>query len=106
MAIYDLGHDSGADPGGDSGSVNKRRGPIVAMKSPSNTPSLPLGVPKHVWIFAAVALIFAINTGLMMSGGPMFPGMGMRSQVELTNVVIENPDKLTRTTTQMVRPWR
>ena len=29
----------------------------------------------------------------------MFRGMGMRSQVELTNVVIENPDELTRSTT-------
>ena len=47
-----------------------------------------------------MAVAFAINTGIIMSDGPMFRGMGMRSQVELTNVTIDNEEALTRTTTQ------
>ncbi len=79
---------------------------IAAMTSPSNSSSSPLGVPKHIWIIAAVAMAFAINTGLMMSGGPMFRGMGMRSQVELTNLTIDNQEALTRTTTQFALSLR
>ncbi len=64
------------------------------MTNPCNDPSPPLGVPKHIWIIAAVAMAFAINTGLMMGGGPMFRGMGMRSQVELANLTIDNAEAL------------
>lgn len=67
---------------------------------------MPLGVPKRVWIFAAVALLFAINAGWMMRGGSMFPGLSMRSDVALANVVIDDLDKLTRTTTLMVPTLR
>ena len=76
------------------------------MANPSTSSSLPLGVPKHIWIIAAVALAMTINVGLMMSGGPMFRGMGMRSQVELTNVTIDNEKALTRTTTQVALSLR
>lgn len=72
---------------------------IAIMTNPSNSSSLPLGVPRRIWIIAAVAMVFAIIMGLMMSGGPMFRGMGMRSQVELTNVTIDNEKALTRATT-------
>ena len=73
---------------------------IVVMASPSNSSPLPLGVPKRIWIIAAVAMAFAINTGLMMSGGPMFRGMGMRSQVDLANVTMDDEKALTRETPQ------
>ena len=72
---------------------------FVVMASPSNSSPLPLGVPKRIWIIAAVAMAFAINTGLMMSGGPMFRGMGMRSQVDLANLTVDDVEALTRPTT-------
>ena len=79
---------------------------IAIMANPPKSSSPPLGVPRRVWIIAAVALAVTINVGLMMSDGPMFRGMGMRSQVELTNVTIDNEEALTRATTLAALSFR
>jgi hypothetical protein len=72
------------------------------MTTATDNSALPLGVPKRIWIIVAVVTVFAVNVGLTFGNGKLFPGLGMRSQVELANVVIENPDSLTRNTTTLV----
>ena len=72
------------------------------MTPGTDSSSPPIGVPKRIWIIVAVVTVFAVNVGLTFGNGKLFPGLGMRSQVELANVVIENPDRLTRGTTTMV----
>jgi hypothetical protein len=72
------------------------------MTTGTDNSSLPMGVPKHIWIIVAVVTVLAINAGLTIGDGRFMPGLGMRSQVELANVEIDNPDKLTRSTTTMV----
>ena len=72
------------------------------MTTGTDDSSLPMGVPKRIWIIVAVVTVLAINAGLTIGDGRLMPGLGMRFQVELANVEIDNPDKLTRSTTTMV----
>jgi hypothetical protein len=72
------------------------------MTAETNNSALPLGVPKRIWIIVAVVTVIAINTGLTMGSGKLMPGTIRHSEVELANVEIENPRKLTRSTTTMV----
>ncbi len=72
------------------------------MTAETNNSALPLGVPKRIWIIVAVVTVVAINAGLTMGSGRLMPGTIKHSLVELANAEIENPRKLTRSTTTMV----
>jgi hypothetical protein len=72
------------------------------MTPETDNSALPLGVPKRIWIIVAVVTVIAINAGLTMGSGKLMLGTIRHSEVELANVEIENPSKLTRSTTTMV----